>query len=155
MEYKIRVKTVAAQRFAAVRTITSRAALGGALQAALEHVWSYLNRLESVTVGPAIVRYHRCEQEMLEVEAGFPVVEEIADHARVQIVNLPGGPAATTLHEGDYVGLPAAFEAVRRWVADAGRTIAAPPYEIYWVDMSQTQNPADLRTEVVFPLTAP
>lgn len=151
-KYDVRVKDVTPQRLIAMRTLTSRDALGGVLQNSLEAVWRYLNTFEEVTVGPAIVRYLQMKDDMLEVEAGFPVAEEIAGHERITPVNLPGGRAATTIHTGDYAGLPAAHAAVRRWMTEEGIAAAQTAYEIYWVEPNAGEG-SEARTEVVVPIT--
>ena len=59
---------------------------------------------------------------------------------------LPAGAVATTRHRGSSTGLGEAHETVRNWVADHGRRLAGPRWEVYgphrddpaelWVDVS-------------------
>ena len=148
----VRLKSVEPQRVLVVRTLTSRAALGTALQSSFEAVWAFLNQQESATVGPAIAIYDRVDDEMIEVLAGFPVREPIEPHGRIEAAHLPGGHAATLLHWGDYGGLVAAHETIDDWMAAEKRSAASSRYEIYWVDPTQTEKPEEWRTEVVVPL---
>lgn len=136
-----------------MRTLTSREALGGTLQRGLETVWAFLNSLESVTVGPAIAVYHLpCQDDMLDVSAGFPVQEPIEPSERLCRVDLPSGAAATLLHVGPYEGLQGAHAQLDEWMARNGHAPGRLRYEIYWVDPGQAKSPDELRTEIVCPL---
>jgi effector-binding domain-containing protein len=152
MSYAFRIKMLTPQRWLAVRTTVPRDELPDVLQACLEDVWQYLNRLESATVGPAIVRYHALDDEQIDVEAGFPVAEDLPGDGAIRAAELPAGRAATTLHHGGYDKLPAAYAALQRWMAVQGLRPAGPPWEIYWVDPSQAASVAELRSELVWPV---
>lgn len=152
MEYICRLKTTTPQRLLAIRTLTSRTALGGTIASSLEAVWAYLNRQVSATVGPAIVVYHRCDEDMLDIDVGFPVAELIEGSDRVQPIDLPGGRAATLLHVGPYEALSEAHAALEAWMRTHGHSPAGPRFEVYWVDPGQAADPKDLRTEVVCPI---
>lgn len=150
--YVCRVKTVTPLRFAAIRTQSTPEQLGSTLEQSFGAVWEYLNSLESVTVGPAIARYHLFAAETIDCEAGFPVEEEVAVRAPIAISNLPGGRAATTIHYGPYSSLPAAYAALQAWLEREGLHPDRGPYEIYWADPGQIEDESELRTEVVWPL---
>lgn len=151
--YEIRIKEVTPQRFVSVRTLTSPEALGGVMQSSLEVVWKYLNQFEEVHVGPAIARYLRIDDDILKVEVGFPVAEEIDGFERIQVEMLPGGKAATTLHYGDYAALPDAHAAVHEWIAKSEHVVGGPAYEIFWVEPGASEE-AKPRTEIVVPIRA-
>lgn len=155
MENVCRLKTITPQRLLAIRTLTSQAALGGTIESSLEAVWAYLNRQVSATVGPAIVVYHRCDEDMLDIDVGFPVAEPIDGLDRVQPIDLPGGRAATMLHVGPYEALPQTHAALEAWMRTQGHSPAGPRFEVYWVDPGQAADPKELRTEVVYPIHDP
>ncbi len=120
----------------------------------LEEVWKHLNQQPSVSVGPAIVRYHGVSPgEAIQVEAGFPVGDEdVPSTDRIAVTHLPAGAAATVLHWGPYDGLAGAWTEFETWLRGRDLTPDGPRWEIYWVDPSQTEDIAELRTELVWPV---
>lgn len=151
-EFLIRVKTLTPQRVVWARRRAATTDIGLAIQDALETVWRGLNTLESVTVGTALTRYLAYGAEEVDLEAGFPIAEDIVPPSGLELGMLDGGVAATTLHNGPYGQLPLAYEALEHWMIENGRTPAAPPWEIYWVNPSEVATPEELRTEVVWPI---
>ncbi len=153
IEYRCRLKTVVPQRALVVKALVQDARdVGCTIQRLLEEVWNYLSRQEHATVGPGIARFHRFDAEPIELEAGFPVAEAFGGNGQVCSVELPGGKAATTLHQGPYDGLPLAYQALERFMREQELRPAGSPYEIYWIDGSQAREPEELRTEVVWPV---
>lgn len=147
-----RIKTLSPQPFVAIRTQTTSAQFGVTLQNVLEDIWRYLNTLESVTVGPAIARYHAVSNQAIDVEAGFPCAEQVPTREPIALSELPGGKAATLLHWGPYATLPDSYDELEAWMREQKLAAAGPPWEIYWVDPSQTDIEADQRTEIVWPI---
>ncbi|MCA9243432.1 MAG: GyrI-like domain-containing protein [Phycisphaerales bacterium] len=145
---QFRIKQVEPQRFFAQRRTTTFDALPATLNETFERVWNRLNQEPSVTVGPAIVRYLHMGAT-LELEAGFPVLEELPGDNEGGIVTLPGGRAATALYHGRYDYLYNAHQALGDWMREQGLQSTGQPWEIYWVDPSQARDPSDLRTEIV------
>ncbi|MDX2198259.1 MAG: GyrI-like domain-containing protein [Phycisphaerae bacterium] len=153
MSYIFRLKKAEPLALMAIRTISSRGALAHTLETSFETVWRRLNQLESVTVGPAIAVYFACDDDTLDVAAGFPVKEQLAGDDRLERIELPAASVATTIHEGAYSGIPQAHDALIEWIAGQNLAIAGPAYEVYWVDPSQAKNEGELRTEIVIPVT--
>jgi len=152
--YACRLKTLAAQPTATIRVRTTQAQFGPVLQGLLEEVWRYLSAQEDVRVGPGIARFHEFGEDAIDVEAGFPLEQPAPATARILSSSLPGGRAATTLHYGAYDRLPEAYAALQAWIDEHGHVIAGPPWEIYWVDPTQTRDPDEVRTEIVWPIHA-
>lgn len=147
-----RLKRVEPQPVMSIRTVTTPDAIGLTIRSLLEQVWTYLNQQEHVTVGPAFVRYHELGATQVELEAGFPVAEDVPEQAPILRRMLPACTAATVLHEGPYDGLSRAYAALEAWVETQGLKPAEPPWEIYWVDGQQARKPEELRTELVWPV---
>ncbi|MGW6442645.1 hypothetical protein [Lentzea sp. NPDC055074] len=53
-----------------------------------------------------------------ELDLYLPISGEVQDRSPVDVVPLPGGPAARTTHRGAYDETPAAYEAVLRYVTE-------------------------------------
>jgi effector-binding domain-containing protein len=63
----------------------------------------------------------------------------------------PAGRVATAVHLGPYDRLPEAHQAIRRWCADHGYTLAGPNWEIYdhWTD-EWNSDPSRIRTGLFY-----
>lgn len=110
--------------------------------------------------GPPFGRYHRFGPDVVDVEIGFPVAQApdlppLADvpQGDVGTSALPGGPVARTTHVGSYDGLSVTYEALHDWIhSQPGYDDAAAPWESYVDDPRSVDDPATLRTEIVWPL---
>ena len=114
----------------------------------------------SAPVGPMFGRYHRFGPDKVDVEVGFPVagpppgIPALADvpAGEVGTSELPGGPAAVILHEGSYDDLPSVYDRLQAWIRDQGRQDGSGPWETYLSTPMDSPDPAELRTEVTWPL---
>ena len=152
MQRTFRIKTNTPQRYAFVHNSVPASEFGAFLGEALARVWQYLGQRESVTVGPAIARYHGRHETTLEVDAGFPIADELTSTEHYQVEELPGGRVATVLHWGPYDNIAESWAALETWMRQKGITGTAQRWEIYWVDATQTDDPAELRAELVWPI---
>jgi effector-binding domain-containing protein len=111
--------------------------------------------------GPPFGRYHRFGPDVVDVEIGFPVAAAPAGlpslascpAGDVGLSELPGGLVARTVHRGPYDGLSRTYDGLHAWIhAQPGVDDGAGPWESYTDDPGGTADPAQLRTEVVWPL---
>ena len=65
---------------------------------------------------------------------------------------LPGGPAAITVHLGSYDGLAQTYDRLRDWIHEQGRDEGPAPWESYVDDPTEVEDVSQLRTEVCWPL---
>ncbi len=82
---------------------------------------------------------------VMNIECGAEVTQPFTGNGRVVCSSTPAGLAATTVHMGPYNRLGEAHDAVNKWCAANGHTLAGPSWEVYghWED-----DPAKLRTDV-------
>jgi effector-binding domain-containing protein len=102
--------------------------------------------------GPAFARYHGVPQGTADLEVGFPTAEAVSPADSVEVSSLPGGPAARLVHHGSYDALGSSWERLGRWMSDQDLEPGPSFWEIYVTQPSPTMDPADLRTELVWPL---
>lgn len=99
-------------------------------------------------LGPAIAGAPLATYDLIDggfhVAAGWPVSSAPEG---VDVVTLPAGDAAQTLHVGPYSGLGAVYAELERWFADTGHEMAGAPWETY-LDGPEVAEP---RTIVTWP----
>ncbi len=111
--------------------------------------------------GPSFGRYHRFGPDVVDVEIGYPVASPPAGlpglgsvaAGEIGVSELPGGPAARTIHLGSYEGLPATYDALHEWIhGQPGYDDSVGAWESYVDDPGATEDMSRLRTEIVWPL---
>ena len=151
MDYQCELTDMTAQPTLAVRTRTSIEELGSVLDGAFASVFEYLGELGEEPAGPPYTAYHNDDMENLDIEAGFPVAQELPGRGNIQAREIPGGRAATCIHVGSYGDLEHAYSALTQWVRKHGYEPTWVAYEIYLNDPDESA-PEELMTRVVLPL---
>lgn len=102
--------------------------------------------------GPAFAFYHAMPGETADLAVGFPTAEAVRPDGDVEASELPGGRVARLVHAGGYDDLAASWERLRAWIAEQGHQPGPVFWEVYVTEPSPDTDPADLRTELVWPL---
>ncbi len=120
------------------------------LSSAFHTVQEYLKRVRVTPAGPPFARFTFLN-DMVAVEAGFPLYKEIACANPVELSTLPDGQAVVATHVGRYEDLQHAYEAIHEWLHAHRFTAAGPHWEVYYTDPSAEPDPSQWRTDVVQP----
>jgi effector-binding domain-containing protein len=103
-------------------------------------------------VGAAFGVYHGPPSDTVDLEVGFPVAGPIRPSGRVEGRELPAGRVARTVHAGSFDRLGEAWGRLAAWIdahdLQAGRVF----WEVYLTEPSPDMDPADLRTELNWPV---
>lgn len=102
--------------------------------------------------GMPYARYLNVSEPEFEVEIGLPTTDPLTGNGDIVSGLLPAGPAAVTWHIGHYEDLGDAHAALAAWVAANCRVAAGGPWEVYFADASDDDDPEQWRTKVVLPL---
>ena len=102
--------------------------------------------------GPAYALYHGFPGETVDLEAGFPTARAVDPADGVEPGSLPAGRAGRVVHEGSYEQLSTSWERLRGWLADEGHEPGPDFWEVYVTEPSPDMDPADLRTELYWPV---
>lgn len=94
----------------------------------LDEVYAFLKDSDVKQDGHNIMLY---KDDVPNVEVGVQVKTRFLPQGRVVPSVLPAGEVAMTVHRGPYERLGDAHEAVIKWCAASGRTIARTRWEIY------------------------
>lgn len=148
---KIEIRILRPHQTASVRETVRQEEISSALGQMFQAVRQALTNQRVETDGSLFARYHDFG-EVVDLEAGVPVKTPIQPEGRVKPGQLPSGPAAIAVHAGPYEDLPRTHEAIQAWLANAGRSAAGAPWEIYLTDPSLEPDASRWLTEVIYPL---
>jgi effector-binding domain-containing protein len=119
-------------------------------------------QLDLVPSGPGGALYpHEISDEIEEVTAYLPLPSRPphpqtmdADPSPVQVETLPTAKMAVALHEGPYDTIGETYRLLGTWVARNATPAPAPEpvREVYLVSYGEADDPADFRTEILWPL---
>ena len=102
--------------------------------------------------GPAFGRYRGIPDETMDLEVGFPTERAIEPDGAAEPGELPGGRVARVVHAGSFDGLAGAWQGLGAWIAEQGLTPGETYWEVYLTEPSPDMDPADLRTELNWPV---
>jgi len=156
MRYVIREETIGARAYVGIRRKVKPAAIGPALGEILPAVAAFLQERDETPATPPMALYfeHDEVREEFDLLGGFFLSAPVAAEKRFEAGVIPAGAAAVTMHIGPYEKLGEAHAALRAHLAKEGRAPRIPCYDIYWSDPGEIPNPAEYRTEVVWPMAA-
>ena len=151
MLYQCELLDRSAQPTLAIRTRAAVQNLPQVLGPAWGAIMQYAGSLGVLPSGAPFVAYHNMDMQDLDIEIGFPFAQELAGQGNIQAGAIPGGKAATCMHIGPYDQVGRAYDALQKWLEANSYLPAGVAYEFYLND-PQTTPPAELQTQVLFPL---
>ena len=154
MSYDIVQKQLSEQTFLHRARRCEPADIAKVLGDILPSVFRYATESGIAMMGPPITRYRSWGPALVSIEAGIPVAPGASGEGDIVAGTLPGGPAAITTHTGPYDGLGDAHAAVQRWIDANGLEPGDAPWEVYLTDPGEVPDPAEWKTEIVWPLRA-
>ena len=128
MEYRVEVKPVESQMTAVVRFRARQDELAQVVPAACGEVWEFARSSHLSRPGRHLALYLDGE---IHLEVGVEVFEPFEGNECVSCSKTPAGLVATTAHMGPYDRLHEAHEAIHRWCAENGQTLAGPPGSLW------------------------
>lgn len=151
VEYRCELLDRPAQPALVIRTRTPVEGLPQVVGRAYGAIMQYAGQLGAQPDGAPFVAYHNMDLTDLDMEIGFPFAQRLTGQGHILAGEIPGGKAAACLHVGPYDQLGAAYAALGEWMQAGGHMPAGVAYEFYLND-PQTTPPAELQTQLVFPL---
>jgi len=151
MSYQCELLDRQAQPALVVRTRAAVQNLSQVLGPAWGAIMQHAAKMGAQPSGPPYVAYHNMDMQDLDLEIGFPFPQTIQGEGEVAQGEVPGGKAAACLHVGPYDQIRGAYEALGAWMQTNGHVASGAAYEFYLND-PRTTPPAELQTQVVFPL---
>ena len=148
----IELKTITPRNVVTIRETIPMDAIAQTLGRIYGKVAAYLERIGVQPDGPPFSRYFSMTDDGVDLDAGFPVAAPISGEGQIAASELPGGEAAVTWHIGPYDTLPQTYNAIMDWMRENDREAGGACWEIYWTDPTPDSNPAEWRTEIIWPV---
>lgn len=151
MPYEVSKKEIPAATIASVEAQVDLKSIGSAMGEGFGAIMGVLGPAGATPAGAPFVMYHDVidEETTGKIEMCIPVAAGFESTDRVKSKQLPGGPAASTIHKGAYDEIAPAYHAVSQWMATNGFEPAAPPCEVYLNDPTEVPV-SEQMTEVVW-----
>lgn len=152
MKYTVEQKALAAIHVLTIRQRTTADRIADTLAQVLPQVFAYASGNGVPMVGPPFCRYRDWSPGGVTVEGGLPIGAPHPGEGEVVGATWPAREVAATVHVGPYDSLNHAYSAVEAWLQERGLATTEDPYEVYLTDPGQVPDPAEWRTEIVWPL---
>jgi effector-binding domain-containing protein len=148
MDYDVRLEQHDSRPLAVVHRRASVQELPKVVPDACGTVWNVVRAQKVPGAGRHVALYW---DGAINLEVGVELDAPFAGHGEVVGSATPAGPVATAVHLGPYQRLGEAHQAIRKWCADHGHTLAGPNWEIYghWLD-EWNNDPSKIRTDVFY-----
>lgn len=120
-----------------------------AVGAAYGMIVNYIVGMGIEPLGPAFIAYYNMDMEHLEVEIGFPTMEEIQGSGEIVAVMIPAGKKAVGYHKGAYGEIAPVYDKLAAWAAEKGHIPSGIAYEHYFNSPGEIPE-SELLTRVEF-----
>lgn len=151
MSYDVVVKSLPKQKIASIRAVVaSYPAIGALYPRVAERMGPRM-----MQTGMSVAIWHDKEHKERDVdaEAGFVLRGEVGSVEGVNVHDLPETTAACTVHNGSYLRLSEAYDALLKWVSENGYEISGPVREMYvHVNKPVRQDDESYVTEIQVPV---
>jgi effector-binding domain-containing protein len=146
LEMRKEVKTLA------VKAVTPMENISTVLDDCYGKVMQFMESKKVQPSGVPFCVYFNEDMKALELEAGFPISEDLKTEGDVIISKIPAGRACVHIHKGSYETLAESYKELMKYVEDNELKMNGICYERYLNEPDKTK-PEDLETEIVFMLS--
>ena len=151
-KYDVVIKKVEEIKTASVRDVVPLPSEQGGLWGELE---GYLAMNRVRPIGACFTLYHDDEfkERDWDLEVCEPIDNDLTESKRVKVRTLPTVTMACAMHNGPFVTISEAYNAIGKWITDNGYRITGPCREVY-INPSKngSQTDPETVTEIQFPV---
>jgi effector-binding domain-containing protein len=154
MPYTVERRPLEHEHYAGLRRTVRPQEIGQALGETLPATYQRLTELGIPPAGPPVCFYldHDMAAGVMEILGGCFVDSPVPDDAGLEVGRVAASEVARTEHVGPYHLLGDAHSAVQAWLAERNLSTTAPCWDVFLTDPGEVSDPADYRTEVVWPI---
>ena len=152
MTYDITRQPIAQSTFLYKKARCSHADIGKTLGELFGPVFQYAITNGVELRSPPTTLYVEWGPGMVTIHGGMMVAAVAGVPDGMFVETLPACEAAVTIHTGPYDGLRAAHAAMEQFLAAQGLEKAGPAREVYVTDPGQVPDPAQWKTQLVWPV---
>jgi len=143
---------VTALHYLAVRDSTDEANIGAVLGQSFGMIQEAMKKQGLQMVGMPFAIYYTDSKTNWEFDACIGIDREGKADGSVLPGHRPEGRAVVAHYFGDYHGIPAAHEALGKYMAENGKEVAGPPWEEYVTDPGMEKDTTKWQTDVYYPV---
>ncbi|QLH75267.1 MAG: GyrI-like domain-containing protein [Methanomassiliicoccales archaeon] len=147
----IRITEVPPQKAMAVREAVANDQIQSKMGEFFGEVMSYMVRNGIQPTGPPFAFYHSYDQNITDMEVGFPCDETKVGEGRVMATTVPGGKIVTATHIGPYDKLIDSYNEMLRWMSERSLRPKKEMWERYLTDPASMEDPEKYVTEMFWP----
>lgn len=140
------------QLTALVRITVPRSEIQNVMGPGIQEVRAALAAQGIAPAGAWLTHHLRMDPEIFDFEICVPVTQPVTPVGRIQAGVLPAATVVRAVYRGGYEGLGQAWGELEAWIAANGYTVGPDLWEQYVVGPEASDNPADWRTELNWPL---
>jgi effector-binding domain-containing protein len=150
MGYDVQAKELPPRLALTVRKRVSMATISQATGEAFGVIMAHVQAGGAQYAGPPFSLYPGDIADEFDVIICMPVAPGATAGPGVDLEEVPGGTVVSTMHEGPYAAVAAAYEALRTWMATNGKHPSGPPREVYLNSPAEVPE-SELLTEIDWP----
>lgn len=151
MSYDITRQQLPVATFLYMKARCSHAEIAKALGPMFGAVFKHAVTSGLVLKSPPTTLYTQWGPGMVSIHAGL-LTDPTTASADMFVEELPATEAAVTIHTGPYDGLGDAHAAMEQFLHEHGLEKAGPPREVYITDPGQVPDPAQWKTQIIWPV---
>jgi len=154
MSYDIQLRELPDLNVISLREKVEHADISCFMGRAMRKLYGHMGIRLARPAGSPFSMYHDeewCDGGM-DMEVCLPTSRLLRGKEPVRAQSLAGRRAASTVHPGPYDQIGQVYRALAAWMQEQGYQPAGPPREVYLVGPGKGREPADYRTEVLWPV---
>ena len=150
--HNINLTHVAEKNVYASRSKTTVDKIGNILSDSYQKIIMQMIKDKQVQLSQPIAFYHKWDGTNVDIEAAIHVANIGGSTSDVSSKTIPASYAVKGTHLGPYNASQPVYDAIKKYIKDAGLTQNGAPYEVYVTDPTKESDPSNWITEIYFPI---
>lgn len=148
----VELKTLPDMKYISIRDSVPYAQISEEMARMYSSLYTKIQRHEAQMADMPFAIYHHINGDLIDVECGIPVMQEIPVTAPMKSGLLKSASYAEADHIGSYETLGNTHEFIQKWIQDRHFELAGAPLEQYLTNPGQVKDPSQWITAVYYPI---